>query len=164
MVGRRLTIAVSRSGLLLCSLASIISLHAADVCAQDDMMKLVEAKRNELKVREETVQQEEKRLNALRKDVDEKIAAYTRLLARVEEVTKKLELSKGEKIENIVKAYESMTAEDAATRLSALDTNTAIQIMTRMKSKKAGAIIAAMPPSKAASLTRSMTTLTMKKL
>ncbi len=138
-------------------------LLAAAAPGQDDVIKLVEAKRLELKEREDALKREEERLKALRTDVEEKIAAYTGLLARVEAVLKRVEQVKGEKIENVVKAYEVMAAEDAAVRLSALDDETALQIMTRMKSKKAGAIIAAMPPHKAASLTRSMTNLTMKR-
>ncbi len=138
-------------------------LFAATVPGQDDVIKLVEAKRLELKEREDAIKREEERLKALRADVEEKIAAYTSLLAKVEASLKRVEQVKGEKIENVVKAYEVMAAEDAAVRLSALDDETALQIMTRMKSKKAGAIIAAMSPHKAASLTRSMTNLTMKR-
>jgi flagellar motility protein MotE (MotC chaperone) len=142
---------------------AFLILFATAAHAQDDMVKLVESKRLELKEKEEGLKREEERLTALRKDVDEKIAAYSRLLSQVEATLKRIELVKGEKIENVVKAYEVMAAEDAAVRLSALDDETALQIMTRMKSKKAGAIIAAMTPHKAASLTRSMTTLTMKR-
>ncbi len=142
---------------------ALLVLLTAAAYGQDDVIKLVEAKRLELKEKEDALKREEERLTALRKDVDEKIAAYSMLLSEVEATLKRVELVKGEKIENVVKAYEVMPAEDAAVRLSALDEETALQIMTRMKSKKAGAIIAAMTPHKAASLTRSMTTITMRR-
>ena len=147
-------------GLLAAALSLIMP---APVRAEDDLLKLVETKRVELREKEDSLKREEERLTALRKEVDEKIAAYTKLLADVEAALKRVEAVKGEKLENVVKAYESMAAEDAAARLSMLDEQTALEIMTRMKSKKAGAIIAAMTPQKAASLTRSMAMLTVKK-
>jgi flagellar motility protein MotE (MotC chaperone) len=155
---------IKRMGTVFFCTAIILFSLISTAVAQDDMVKLVEAKRVELKEKEESLRLEEARLNALRKDVDEKIATYTKLLAQIESVLKKAELAQGEKIQNVVKAYEVMSAEDAAARLSALDDATVLQIMTGMKSKKAGAIIAAMAPKKAASLTRSMTALTTKQL
>jgi len=130
--------------------------------AQDDLLKLVEMKRIELKEKEEALKNEEQRLSILRKQVDEKIEAYTKLLAQVEAAAKKIEEAKSERLENVVKSYEVMSAEDAAARLSVLDNDIALQIMTRMKSKKAGAIIAVMEPQKAAALTKSMATLSLK--
>jgi len=141
-------------GLTVIILPFVLCILAPAVSAQDDALKLVETKRIELKDKEEQLKREEERLNALRKDVDEQIAAYTRLLDRVESALRKVEQARNEQLENIVKAYEVMAAENAAARLSALDNQTALQILTHMKSKKAGAIIAAMAPGKAASLTR----------
>jgi flagellar motility protein MotE (MotC chaperone) len=145
-----------------CALIVLCGLPGVRVSAQDDMVKFVEAKRIELKEKEENLKRQEDRLNSLRKDIDEKIAAYTKLLARVETTLKQVDTAKGEKLENVVKAYEIMGAEDAAVRLSALDEPTALQILSRMKSKKAGAVIAAMTPRKAAALTRRMTTVAAK--
>jgi len=142
----------------------MLGLFASPATAQDDMLKLIEAKRIEQKEKEEMLKRDEVRLTALKKEVDEKIEAYTRLLAQVEAAIKKVEQVRGEKIENVVKAYEAMPAEDAAARLSVLDDDTTLQIMTRMKSKKAGAIIAIMDPRKAAVLTRSMATVQVKSL
>ncbi len=76
---------------------------------------------------------------------------------------KRVEQVKGDKIENVVKAYEVMPPEDAAARISAMDNDTALRIMTRMKSKKAGAIIAVMEPRKAAALTRRLATIVEQK-
>jgi flagellar motility protein MotE (MotC chaperone) len=143
-------------------MSSVFCLLASAAFAQDDMLKLVEAKRVELKEKEEALKHEEQRLNILRKQVDEKIEAYTKLLVRVEAAVKKIEEVQSGRFENVVKAYEVMPAEDAATRLSELDADTALQIMSRMKSKKAGAIIAAMEPRKAAVLTKNMASLASK--
>lgn len=154
----RITKYGKRSGILILCLSSALFLFVPSLPAQEDMLKLIETKRLEQQGKEEALKREEQRLNVLRKEVDEKIAAYTKLLAQVEASLKKVEQVKGEKLENVVKAYESMPAEDAAVRLSVLDNPTALLIMTRMKSKKVGAIIALMAPQKAAALTKSMTT------
>lgn len=127
--------------------------------AEDDMVKLIEQKQTELKDREEAVKREEERVAALRREVEERIEKYTKLLARIEEALKKLEQAKNERLDSIVKSYESMPPEDAAVRISSLDHETAIAIMQRMKSKKAGAVMAAMQPAKAAELTKALASL-----
>jgi flagellar motility protein MotE (MotC chaperone) len=143
--------------------AAILCFLAAVAPAQDDPVKIIEAKRVELKEKEEALKRDEVRLNALKKEVEARIETYTRLLAQMETVLKRLEQAKGDKIENVVKAYEVMPPEDAAVRISALDNDTALRIMTRMKSKKAGAIMAVMEPGKAAALTRRLATIASNK-
>ncbi len=160
----RLPAIMKKLGTVFLYLAIVLASLITTAVAQDDMAKFVENKSIELKEKEESLKRNEERLNALRKDVDEKIATYTKLLAQIELILKKVEVIKDEKIDSVVKDYEVMTAEDAAVRLSALDDTTELQIITRMKSKKAGAIIAAMAPNKAASLTRSMTEFATKQL
>jgi len=152
----------SKCALVAFCLTSVFLLLAASVPAQEDPLKVVEEKRLELKEREETLKRDEQRLAALKKDVDAKIQTYADLLARVEAALKRVEQVKGEKIENVVKAYEAMPAEDAAVRLAALDNDTALLILTRMKSKKVGAAMALMEPQKAASLTKNLTVLVVK--
>jgi len=131
--------------------------------SQDDPVKQVVAKQAELKEKEETLKREEGRIAALRKDVEDRIAEYNGILTRIEAALTKLGAARNVQLDNVVKAYESMPAEDAAVRISALDNDTALVIMMRMKSKKAGAVMAALPPQKAASLTRSMTLVKVEK-
>jgi flagellar motility protein MotE (MotC chaperone) len=152
-----------RSGALVFCLVAVSCLFSAAVPAQEDALRLIEEKRLELKEKEDAQKQEEQRLTALRKEIDKKIQVYTELLIRVETALKRVEYVKGDKIENVVKAYEVMPAEDAAARIAALDEDTALLILTRMKSKKAGAVIALIEPRKAATLTKSMTILKIKK-
>lgn len=149
--------------LYILSFATVLCLLASAVPAEDDPIKAIEAKRLELKEKEETLKRDEVRLNALKKEVESRIETYTRMLVQMEAVLKRVEQVKGDKLENVVKAYEVMPPEDAAARISAMDNDTALQIMTRMKSKKAGAIIAVMEPRKAATLTRRLAIITSKK-
>ena len=156
MSENRLQTRARRAWLFVICLSFTVCLLASAAPAQDDMLRLIETKRLEQKDREEALKHEEQRLNIIRTQVDERIEAYSKLLVKVEAAVKILEQARGEKIDGVVKAYEVMSPEDAAAKLSTLDNNTIYQIMTRMKSKKAGAIIALMNPQKAAALTRKM--------
>jgi len=149
--------------LLVLSFTAVLCLLTTAISAQDDPVKALEAKRVELKEKEEALKRDEVRLNALKKEVEARIETYSRLLAQMETVLKRVEQVKGDAIENVVKAYEVMTPEEAALRISALDNDTALRIMTRMKSKKAGAIIAVMEPRKAATLTQRLASITSTK-
>ncbi|HET6514208.1 MAG TPA: hypothetical protein VFG09_03550 [Thermodesulfovibrionales bacterium] len=123
---------------------------------QDDVVRLVEKKQKELREKEEALKKEEERINALKKDVEEKIEKYTKLLTQLESTVKKIDQSRDEKLTHLVKVYEAMPPEDAAARISVLDENTAVRIMRMMKSKKAGAVMAAMEPRKVAAITREL--------
>lgn len=121
-----------------------------------------EKKISELTEKEEALKREEERLRALKKELDEKIDRYTKLLGRMEEVLRSMDAAKGEQYEHLIRAYEAMPNEDAAARLSALDEHTAIKILVRIKSKKAGAVMAAMDSKKAATLTEGMMSMAKK--
>jgi flagellar motility protein MotE (MotC chaperone) len=125
--------------------------------AQDDMIAFIEKKQKEIKEKESSLLKEEERLKVLRKDLDERIEKYTNLLKQIETVLKKLEQVQDEKIEHVVKAYEVMPPEEAATRLAVLPELTAVKIIKKMKPKKAGIIMAYMDPQKVASLTEGLT-------
>ena len=132
-------------------------LFTASSYAQDDMITFIEKKQKEIKEKETLLLKEEERLKILRKDLDERIEKYTNLLNQIETVLKKLEQIQDGKIEHVVKAYEVMPPEEAATRLAALPEITAIKIIKKMKPKKAGIIMAYMDPQKVASLTEGLT-------
>ncbi len=143
---------------LICLLLWAVCLLAPGVALpQEDLMKLVEKKKQELAEKEESLKKEEERLRAIRKDVEERIEKYTKILGRIEESLKTLETSRNERLDHLVKVYEAMPPEDAAARLSAMDEPTATRILFRMKSKKAGAVMAVMEPQKAATITESIT-------
>ncbi len=159
---RRLTTHDSRLTTCYLSLVTLLvtchlSLVTVSAYAQDDLVKFIEKKRVELTEKEDALEKEDERLKALRRDVDERIDKYTKLLSQIEETLKKIEAAKNERMEHLVKTYEAMPTEEAAARLSALDEPTAVKIIFRMKSKKAGAVMAAMEPKKVAAITESMT-------
>jgi len=136
--------------------------HLTDfLYAQDNIGKSINTVTG-LAAKEEAIKREEERLKALRKEVDEKIEKYTKLLNELEEILRRVEAIQDETIMHIVKAYESMPPEEAAARLSVLDESTAIKILLKMRSRKAGVIIALIEPEKAASITKTITQIVKK--
>ncbi len=102
--------------------------------------------------RQEALKIESDRLVALQKDVDQKIAKYQDLLARVQEALKELNSLSSQATARLVKVYETMPAENTAQTISALDEATAVKIILAMKPRKAAAVMAAMSVKKAASI------------
>ncbi|NWF51688.1 MAG: hypothetical protein HXY47_01225 [Nitrospirae bacterium] len=116
------------------------------------MIQFIEKKQKELKEKEEILAEEEERLKIIRKDIDDRIEKYSKILTQIENLLKKVEEVQDEKLDRLVKAYESMPPEEAADKLSALSEPMAIKIINKMKPKKAGAVMAYMDSKKVASL------------
>ncbi|MGQ9569987.1 MAG: MotE family protein [Thermodesulfovibrionales bacterium] len=137
----------------------IISLYLLPfpIYAQDDMLQFIEKRQRELKEKEESLIKEEERLKVIRKDIDDRIEKYSKILNQIENLLKKAEQLQDEKLDRLVKAYESMPPEEAADKLSALSEPMAIKIMNKMKPKKAGSIMSYMDSKKVASLMEGMT-------
>jgi len=111
----------------------------------------------DLTQKQKALEKQEERLKALKKDVDEKIEEYTKLLNRIETALNELKAVKEEHMKHLIKTYEAMPEEEAAARLSVLYEPTAVDILLGMNSRKAGAIMGLMEPKKAASITKRMT-------
>ncbi len=125
--------------------------------AEDNPLKFISEKRKELIEKEKTLKTEEERLKIIESDINKKIERYENILSQIENILNEMKDAKDERVKRIVKTYESMPAEEASVRLSALDEQTAVKIIIKMKSKKAGAIMALMSPEKVVSITNGMT-------
>ncbi|GIW46232.1 MAG: hypothetical protein KatS3mg078_0109 [Deltaproteobacteria bacterium] len=121
---------------------------------ENDIIQAIEKKQKELENKEALLKKEEERLGILRKDLEEKIQKYTEILIQIEKALKELDKIKEERLNHVVKLYESMPPEEAAIKLSALDEETAVTIILNMKSKKAGSILALIESQKAATITK----------
>jgi len=113
-------------------------------------------KASDLAERERALKAEEERLLALRKEVDEKIAKYEKLLGQAETKEKQRQDEEEAKIDRLVKLFEGMAPEAAASRLAALDDGMAAAILARMKGRKASQALSAMDPKRTAVLFRKM--------
>jgi flagellar export protein FliJ len=127
------------------------------VFAEEDFVKFIKEKRQELIMKEKILKQEEQRLQIIREDIDKKIAKYNKILNQIEDILNKINDANDERIKKIAKTYETMPPEDAVEKLSALNEKIAINILSEMKSKKAASIIAMMDIKKAVLITESLT-------
>lgn len=160
--GKRHNLLAETSLLIFLFSAICISTFIITAYSQEETVKTQVRQPTDFTEREEALKKEEEQIKSLKKDIDEKIAKYSKLLSQIEEALKTLEAARNERIEHVVKAYESMSADEAAVRLAALDETLAVKIMMQMKSKKAGAVMASMEPGKAAVLTEGITRITKK--
>jgi flagellar motility protein MotE (MotC chaperone) len=97
---------------------------------------------------------EEERLKILNSDIQAKLDQLKKLRQEIDEVSKGLEPKKKAQLVKVVKMYESMPAEDAAKAIEKLDDETALQILTTIKARNGGQILAVMDPARVASLSK----------
>jgi flagellar motility protein MotE (MotC chaperone) len=140
--------------MVVCALGAL--LITVNLYAQDDIASLIEKQRLELVQKEENIKREVERLKILKKEVEEDIVKYTNLLKQIEKSLQQAEDIGNKRLRHVAKAYEAMSPEDAASRLSGLDKETAVQILLKMNSKKAGLVMGMMETKKATQLTREL--------
>ncbi|GMT47523.1 MAG: hypothetical protein IEMM0007_1089 [bacterium] len=144
-------------GFGLISLLIIIIATPAPVFSQDDLLQYLQTRGAELDRKEQQLQRKEKALQELERDIMARIKEYQSILERVEKILVKIDTSKADKIQHVVKTYEKMPPEGAAIRLEDIDEKTAVKVLAFMKPRKAANILAMMAPRKAARLTEKIT-------
>ncbi|MBI3593005.1 MAG: hypothetical protein HY099_05965 [Nitrospirae bacterium] len=97
---------------------------------------------------------EEERLNILKADIQKEIANYKRLRQEIDEAQKVIDEKAKERLMKVVKMYEAIPSEEAARRLEKLDEDIAVSILTSLKPKTAGKILAQMENERAVSLSK----------
>ncbi|MBI5683225.1 MAG: hypothetical protein HZC45_08730 [Deltaproteobacteria bacterium] len=121
-----------------------------------EMLDAIKKRGQELDEREEKVRLEEDKLNGLKAEIDEKINELTRARKELEKTLKEMKTEKQQGMENLVKVYENMPPEEAASRIEKLDEDMAIRFLMTMKTKSAAKILSFVEPSKAAKLTQKL--------
>lgn len=114
---------------------------------------LLEKKQKELTEREAGLVDREERLKEVKAGIEKKIEEFTKLKEVIETFVKKLDEAEAERTKKIVKIYESMPAEDVASRIEKLDEGMAVTILASMSEKKAAKILAMVNIDKAVRLT-----------
>ncbi|MBF0328301.1 MAG: hypothetical protein HQL10_04025 [Nitrospirae bacterium] len=99
---------------------------------------------------------EEERLLILKADIKKEIEQLNRLKKEIEDAKNSLAQKRQESIDKIVKIFESMPAEDAARRIEKLDENNSVLILSSLKPKVAGKILAQIEVEMAASISKKM--------
>lgn len=111
----------------------------------------------ELREREQALDQREASLRALEEQLDRKLQELKTLQAQVQELLDKADVLKDEKIRHLVDVYSNMKPQQAGQALDALDETIAVKILAGMNGRKAGEILSTVRPDKAAKLSEALT-------
>lgn len=118
--------------------------------APAELIRLLERKRAELERERQRLAQERRQLEKLKKEIAQRIAE----LKKVQQVLKKLvaeeQTQRRKRILQLVKVMSNMRPEAAAAVVEKLDDQMAVEIFSRMNSRIAGKVMAALPPERAA--------------
>jgi len=123
-----------------------------------DVLEALAGRRKALDQRERDVEMREKLLAAAEARIDEKIAELKALKAQVDETFKTEEAKGAEKLESLVKVYESMKPKEAAAVFERLDMVVLLDLLERMNERKLAAVLAAMDPARAQQVTVALAT------
>jgi flagellar motility protein MotE (MotC chaperone) len=121
--------------------------------AERAILQDLRARRAELDARSQAIDAKEAMLAAAERRLNERVEQLTALQTRLEQ----LEAGRREREEanwrGLVRTYESMRPRDAAAIFNDLETSVLLQVLDRMKEAKAAAILAAMTPERARTVT-----------
>ncbi len=99
---------------------------------------------------------EEERMSILKADIQKEIEEFKKLKREFDEAKKVLDKERQEQLLKVSKMYEAMQPEDAARRIEMLDDDSALKILSTLKPKTAGKILAQVDTEKAAALSKKL--------
>ena len=118
-----------------------------------EVLQNLSARREELEERARELDMRENLLKVAEQRLDEKIMRLDELRATVEAHLDSYDQQTDEKLARLVKIYESMKAKDAALIFAELEMDILLDVIGRMKAQKTAAILAAMDPVQAKTIT-----------
>ena len=124
--------------------------------AEVKLLQELAKRRTELDQRADELTQRETLLKAAEQRVDEKIEQLKQLQASVDASLGKVDAQEDQRLNSLVAIYSAMKPKEAAPILSDLDMPVLLQLLTRMKDRTTSAIMAAMDPKKAQSITMAL--------
>jgi flagellar motility protein MotE (MotC chaperone) len=122
-----------------------------------DLVSSLQKRSAELETREAALKADEQKLQALKKEITDKIDVLRKL---EEQMTAKLEADKttsNKKFKDLAKVYEATPPDKAGAMLERMDIQTAAAITMNMKRDKAGIIWGYISPQRAVEITREIT-------
>ncbi len=105
------------------------------------LLAAINRKEQEVIEREGEVTRKEERLNAIKRDIESRLAELRKVHQEIESLVKKINEADDERTRKIVKIYESMSPEEAASRIEGLDKEMSVMILSAMNEKKAAKIL-----------------------
>jgi flagellar motility protein MotE (MotC chaperone) len=124
--------------------------------AEKGILAALNRKEKELQSREEDLARNEERLNIVKADIEQRIAELKREHDEIAALVKKIDEINDQRNKKIVKIYESMNPEEAASRIEKLDEEMAVMILASMSERKAAKVLSFVDVSKSAKLSQSL--------
>jgi flagellar motility protein MotE (MotC chaperone) len=121
-----------------------------------DVLQQLSQRRAALDQRASDLDEREVLLQAAEKRIDDKIAKLQELQSSISSDVQKGSGEDDARIQSLVKVYEAMKPKDAAQIFEQLDMPVLLSVVRRMKELKTSAILAAMDPAKAKTLTTAL--------
>lgn len=121
-----------------------------------EILKSIEQKEQDLKEREQVLEMKEEQLKLLTTEIEKKLSKIKKAQSRIEEMVILREDLVEKSIKHLVKVYSSMKPAEAAPLIEKLDKGITIQILSKMKGKNAGKILARVNPTLAAQLSEAI--------
>lgn len=123
----------------------------ADRFAEEEISVLqsLALRRQELEKRETELNDREVMLTATEQKLDAKLQELETVRAEVEELLGQQQKVQKERLDRLVKIYETMKPKDAATIFNEMQTEVLLSMLERMSERKMAPIIAAMDPRRA---------------
>lgn len=121
----------------------------------------LQARLQQLEEREQRIQNDEQRLGALRRDLEQMAERQEQAIAEALAI-RKAQQDAGkddgseQSLKHLIKVYEAMDPEEAALRISKMKESLALDILAGIKDKKAAGMLAGIEPTKAAKLTEGL--------
>ena len=137
--------------------------NAADTQKYKALVESLNAREEQLKLKEQRLNERETALGVLEKDLKERMDSIdaTRqqldaLVKKHEELVEQQKILRDARIEHLVTAYKGMRAEQAGNLVNSLEDEVAVEILAAMPGRSAGQILAYVEPKKAARLTKAI--------
>lgn len=121
-----------------------------------EILKSIEQKEKNLKKREQALKKQEEELKLLTVEIEKKLSKIKSAQSRIEELVALREDLVEKSIKHLVKVYSSMKPAEAGPLMEKLDKAITIQILSKMKGKNAGKILARINPDLAAQLSEAI--------
>lgn len=128
--------------------SSVYGEHAYSA-AELDVLQSLSKRRDELDKREQQIAQHEALLKAAEGEVDRKIAELNKLRKELVDLLNKQQSVQDERVNSLVKIYESMKPKEAARIFDTLDMDVLLAVIGKMSERKSSPILASMDPEKA---------------
>jgi flagellar motility protein MotE (MotC chaperone) len=126
----------------------LLTLSAGDI----PVLQSMQERQAHLDAREQQLVKREEELRVLQQQVEEKLSRLTTLRKEVGALFEEKEAFDEKRFEHLVKVYEGMKPEEAASLVERLSEDTAVKMLFRMKDKKVGQILGFVKPEVAVKL------------